>query len=135
MQGQKNIIQRSSKRQTKIIFKRILILKSDDTYFQGNSEDADKENKLVETTVEGEGGMSWESSIETYTLPYVKLDNQWKFAVWCRELKSGALWQSRRVGWDGRWEVGGGREAQEGGDIHIPMADSCWYMTETNTIL
>jgi hypothetical protein len=58
MQGQKNIIQRSSKRQTKIIFKRILILKSDDTYFQGNSEDADKENKLVETTVEGEGGMS-----------------------------------------------------------------------------
>ena len=110
-------------------------MKSDDTYFQGNDEDADIEDKLVETTVEGEGGMSWESSIETYALPYVKLDNQWKFAVWCRELKSGALWQSRRVGWDGRWAVGGGRETQEEGDIHIPMADSFWYMAETNTIL
>ena len=35
-------------------------------------------------------------------------------------------------GWDG---VGGGREVQEGGDICIPVADSCWYMAETNTIL
>ena len=34
--------------------------------------------------------------------------------------------------WDG---VGGGKEAQEGGDIHIPMTDSCSYMAETNTIL
>ena len=25
-------------------------------------------------------------------------------------------------GWDG---VGGGREVQEGGDVYIPMADSC----------
>ena len=27
-------------------------------------------------------------------------------------------------------EVGGGREVLEGGDICIPMADSCWCMTE-----
>ena len=40
---------------------------------------------------------------------------------------SGALWQPRGVGV--------GREVQEGGDIHIPMADSCWWMAETNTIL
>ena len=33
-------------------------------------------------------------------------------------------------GWDG---VGGGREVQKGGDICIPMADSCCYMAETNT--
>ena len=35
-------------------------------------------------------------------------------------------------GWDG---VGDGREAQEGGDMCIPVADSCWYMTETITEL
>ena len=34
-------------------------------------------------------------------------------------------------GWDG---VGGGREVQEEGDICIPMADSCQYMAETNTM-
>ena len=30
---------------------------------------------------------------------------------------------------------GGGREAQEEGDICILMADSCLYMAETNTKL
>ena len=45
---------------------------------------------IVWTT--GEGGMDWENKIETYTLTYVKLDSQWKFAVWHMELKSGALW-------------------------------------------
>ena len=35
-------------------------------------------------------------------------------------------------GWDG---VGGGRESQEGGDICIPMADSCRCMEEANTTL
>ena len=31
--------------------------------------------------------------------------------------------------------VGGGREVHEGGDICIPMADSCSYMAEVNKIL
>ena len=35
-------------------------------------------------------------------------------------------------GWDG---VGGKREVQEGGDICILMADSCWCMADTITIL
>ena len=35
-------------------------------------------------------------------------------------------------GWDG---VRGGRKAQEGGDICMPMADSCSYMAEVNKIL
>ena len=61
-------------------------------------------NRLVDSGREREGGPRWESSIETYTLPYVKLDRQWKFALWCRELKPGALWEP--LGWDG---VGGGR--------------------------
>ena len=34
-------------------------------------------------------------------------------------------------GWDG---VGGGREVQEGGDISVPMADSC-CIAESNTTL
>ena len=34
------------------------------------------------------------------------------------------------------WEgVGGGREVQDGGDIRIPMTNSCWCMAEANTIL
>ena len=43
---------------------------------------------------------------------------------------SGAPWQPR--GWD--W-VGGDREVQEGGDICIPVADSCCCMAEISTIL
>ena len=31
--------------------------------------------------------------------------------------------------------MGGGREVHEGGDIYVPMADSCWCVAETNTIL
>ena len=31
--------------------------------------------------------------------------------------------------------VRGGREAQDGGDIYIPMADPHLYMAETNTIV
>ena len=42
--------------------------------------------------------------------------------VLCEDLK----------GWNG---VGGGREVQEGGDMSVPMADSCVYMSKTNTIL
>ena len=37
------------------------------------------ENRLADTEREGESGT--ESSIETYTLPYAKLDSQWKCAV------------------------------------------------------
>ena len=56
------------------------------------------------------GGTNWESSVETYTLPYVTLDSQWKFAIWHKELKSYTLWQPRGVGWSGRWEEGSRRE-------------------------
>ena len=39
-----------------------------------------------------------------------------------QETQTGAPYQPRRVGWGGE---GDGREVQEGGDICIPMADSC----------
>ena len=40
------------------------------------------------------------------------------------------LWQPRGMGW-----VRGGGEVQEGGGICILMADSCYCMAESNTIL
>ena len=48
------------------------------------------------------------------------LSSQQEFAVWLRKLKHG-LCINLEV-WDGK---GDGREVQKGGDICIPMADSC----------
>ena len=64
-----------------------------------------------------EGGMSGENRIETYTLPYLKQTasgnlqyDSWSSTVLCDNL-------------EGLDEVG--RGIQEGGNICIPMADSC----------
>ena len=57
-------------------------------------------------------------------------NRQWEFAVWLRELTP-ALCDDLEGGM-GR-EVG--RDAQEGGDMGMPMADSCWCLAETNPIL
>ena len=78
---------------------------------------------------EGKDVMYGESNMETY-ITVCKIDSQWEFAVWLRELKPG-LWDNLE-GWDA---VGGRREGQEGGDISIPVADSCWCTAETSTIL
>ena len=63
--------------------------------------------------------MYGKSNTETY-ITICKIDSQGEFAVWLRKLKQG-LWVSLE-GWDGE---GDGREVQNGGDICIPMADSC----------
>ena len=63
--------------------------------------------------------MYGESDLETYII-ISKIDGQWEFAVWLRELKLGLC--DNLEGWDG---AGDGREAQEGGDTCIPMSDSC----------
>ena len=52
----------------------------------------------------GEIEMYGKSNTETY-ITICKIASQWKFGVWLRKLKQG-LYQSRRVGWGGRWEVG-----------------------------
>ena len=39
---------------------------------QGSNEDADIENRAVDTVEEGEGGLNGESIMERYTLPYGK---------------------------------------------------------------
>ena len=53
-------------------------------------------------------------------LPYVKIDSQWEFAVCLRKLKQGLC--INLEDWDGE---GDGKEFQKGGDICIPIADSC----------
>ena len=67
----------------------------------------------------GEGDMHGKSNMETY-ITISKIDSQWEFAVCLRKLKQGLC--SNLDGWDG---AGDGREVQKGGDISIPMADSC----------
>ena len=57
--------------------------------------------------------------METY-IAICKVDSRWEFAICLREHKQG-LWINQE-GWDGE---GDGRPVQEGGDICIPMADSC----------
>ena len=40
-------------------------------YLQGRNRDSDMQNRLVVIAGEGQGGISRESSPQTYTLPYV----------------------------------------------------------------
>ena len=73
------------------------------------------------------------SNIETYII-ICKIDSQWEFAVWLRKLKQGLC--INLEGWDGEGDgEGDRREVQKGGDICIPMADSCRGLTENNKIL
>ena len=77
----------------------------------------------------GEGKMYGKSSKETYITIY-KINSQQEFALGLRKLKQGLC--INLEGWAGD---GDGKEVQKGGDICIPMADSCWSLTENNKIL
>ena len=63
--------------------------------------------------------MYGKSNVETYIM-IGKIDSQREFAVWLRKLKQGLY--TNQIGWDGE---GDGREAQKGGDLCTPMANSC----------
>ena len=63
--------------------------------------------------------MYGKSNMETY-ITMCKIDGQWEFAVCFRKLKQGLC--INLEGWDGE---GCGKKVQKGGDICIPMADSC----------
>ena len=67
----------------------------------------------------GEGEIYGKSNMEIYITIY-KRDSQREFAVWLRKLKQGLC--INLEGWDGERD---GREFQKGGDICIPMTDSC----------
>jgi len=59
--------------------------------------------------------MYGKSNMETY-ITICKIDSQREFAVWLRKLKQGlCINLIQRTG----------REFQKGGDMCIPMADSC----------
>ena len=63
--------------------------------------------------------MCGKSNMETYTT-ICKIVSQWEFAVWLRKFKQGLCINLEGCGGE-RDE----REFQKGGDICIPMADSC----------
>ena len=63
--------------------------------------------------------MYGKSSLETY-ITICKIDSPREFTVWLRKPKQGLC--INLEGWDGE---GDGREVERGGDICIPMADSC----------
>ena len=67
----------------------------------------------------GEGEMYGKSNMEIY-INICNIDSQREFAVWLRKLKQGLC--INLEGWDGERD---GRDFQDGGDICIPMADSC----------
>ena len=74
--------------------------------------------------------MYGENNMEAYITICNKVDRQREFAVCLRKLKQGL--SINLEGWDGK---GDGREVQKGGDICIPMADSCRGLTEDRKIL
>ena len=100
------------------------------TYVQDGNGDTD----IGSRTWHSRGSRGWDGLRESHWNIYItlcKIDSQWGFAEWPRELKPGALWQPRGVGWDGKWE-GGWRVW---GDMCIPMTNSYWHRTEINPIL
>ena len=48
------------------------------------------------------GHSGWRKDWNLY-ITICKIDSQWEFAAWHRELKSRAPWQTSQVGWSGRW--------------------------------
>ena len=88
---------------------------------QGSKRDTDIKNRLLDTMGEGEGGMTGESSIETYILPYVKQiaseslmhDKGNPKPVLCDNLEG--------RGWGG-WV---GRGAEEGTHVCLWPMDTC----------
>ena len=67
----------------------------------------------------GEGEMFGKSNMEIY-ITVCKIDSQWEFAVWLRKLKQGLC-----INLEGGDGEGDGKGFREGGDICIPMGDSC----------
>ena len=63
--------------------------------------------------------MYGKSNMEIY-ITICKIDSQWEFALWLRKLRQGLCINLERL--DGE---GDEREVQKGGDICMPMADSC----------
>ena len=85
----------------------------------GSNGETDTENTYGHGERGGEGEMYGESNMETY-ITICQIDSQRECAVWLRKLKQGLC-----TNLEGRHGAADGREVQKGGDICIPMADSC----------
>ena len=86
--------------------------------FQGSNGETDIENRLMDMG-RGEGRVRCMERV-TWKFCYSVSWKYIKFAVSLRKLKQ---WLCINLeGWDG---AGDGREVQKGGNICIPMADSC----------
>ena len=71
-------------------------------YLQGNNGETDIENRLRDMGKGEERVRCMERVTWKVTLPYVKRESQWEFAIWL----TGALHQPRGVRWGGRCEGG-----------------------------
>ena len=93
-----------------------------------NKRDTDVKNRLLDSVGEGEGGMIWENSIETYILLYVKqiASPGSMHETGC----SGLVHWDDPEGWAGE---GGGREDQDG--EHMYTHDWVMWMYGKYTIL
>ena len=85
-----------------------------------NKRDTDVKNSLLDSVGEGEGGMIWENSIETFILSYVKqiASPGSMHETGC----SGLVHWDDPVGWVGE---GGGREDQDGEHLYT----RAWFMS------
>ena len=63
--------------------------------------------------------MYGKSNMEAY-ITICKIESQWELAIWLRKLKQGLCINLEGVGWGQNR-----REVQKGGDICIPLDDSC----------
>ena len=79
----------------------------------------EKQRWKIDLWTRGEGGMCRKSNMET-NITICKIDSQREFAVWLRKLKQGLCFILE--GWGVEED---GREFQKGGDICIPIDDSC----------
>ena len=89
-------------------------------YLQGNSGETVIEKRFMDMGGGGaEGEMYGKNNMET-SITICKIGSQQEFAIWLRKLKQGLCINLER--WGGE---GAGREFEMGGDICIPMVDSC----------
>ena len=71
----------------------------------------DVKNRLLDSVGEGQGGMIFENSIETWILS-CEIDRQFRFNASSRALKASALGQPRGMGWVREVGEGSGRRGQ-----------------------
>ena len=86
---------------------------------QDSKKNTDVKNRLLDSVGEGEGGMIWENSIETYILPYVKQITS-QVSMHETGCSRPVHWDDPE-GWDGE---GGGRGVQDGEHMYTHG----WFM-------